>query len=399
MLTEPSAKTQGLSDRYAALTETGLADEAIPREEALSLLGGDPHEELWPLVQAAGLVRRRYFGDLVRVHRLNNVKSGACPEDCGYCGQSKDSEAPIRAYKLQSKESILAEAAQAKASGAFRYCMALAGTGPTDAEIDHMVDCIAEVKSRFGLETCLSAGLMDEAKARRLKDAGLDRLNHNLNTSEAMYPEICTTHTYAQRVETLHAAKAAGLGLCSGVIVGMGETRGDLVETMYALRELRAESIPVNFLLPIEGNRVLRDEHHGAPLTPAVCLRILCVFRLVNPSAEIRMAAGREQHLRSLQAAALEPANSLFVDGYLLTKGSGVESAMRLILDAGMRPEFDGDTPEGLRGLLESRGAYAPIKDEKLSESKLAKLHVRGVETKECADAACSPSPGNDHAR
>lgn len=366
----------------------GIADEAIEREDARTLLAGDPHEGLWPLVHAAGLIRRRYHGDLVRVHRLNNVKSGACPEDCGYCGQSKDSAAPIRAYKLQSKESILAEAAQAKASGAFRYCMALAGTGPTEAEIDHMVDCISAVKSRFGLETCLSAGLMDETKARRLKAAGLDRLNHNLNTSEAMYPEICTTHTYAQRVETLQSARAAGLGVCSGVIVGMGETSEDVLDTAYALRGLRAESIPVNFLLPIEGNRVLDVRHNGAPLSPAVCLRILCIFRLVNPGAELRMAAGREQHLRSYQSAALEPANSLFIDGYLLTKGSGVESAMRLILDAGMRPEFDGATPEGLRDILDGGPdggePFAPIKDEKLSESKLAKLHVRGVETKEC---------------
>ncbi len=384
MLTATETAATGLDERHARFVSMGLADEAINRDDATALLTAKGHDGLWPLVHAAGLVRRHYYGDRVRVHRLNNVKSGACPEDCGYCGQSKDSDAPILAYKLQSKESILAEAAQAKESGAFRYCMALAGTGPTDREIDHMVDCISEVKNRFGLETCLSAGLMDEAKAQRLKDAGLDRLNHNLNTSESMYPEICTTHTYAQRMETLKAAKSAGLGVCSGLIVGMGETSEDLIETAYALRDLRAESIPVNFLLPIEGNRVLRDELDGEKLTPAKCLRILSVFRLVNPSAELRMAAGREQHLRSYQAAALEPANSFFVDGYLLTKGSDVEAAMRLIMDAGMRPEFEGETPEGLRDLLESRGAYAPIKDEKLSEPKLAKLRVRGVETKEC---------------
>jgi len=375
--------TTGLDDRLARFVEMGIADEAIEREDARELLRGDPHADLWPLVHAAGLVRRHHFGDGVRVHRLTNVKSGACPEDCGYCGQSKDSEAPIKAYKLQSKESILAEAAKAKASGAFRYCMALAGTGPTDAEIEHMVDCISEVKARFGMETCLSAGLMDEAKARRLKAAGLDRLNHNLNTSESMYPEVCTTHTYAQRVQTLLAAKTAGLGVCSGIIVGMEETSEDVIETAFALRDLRAESIPVNFLLPIQGNRLRRDEHDGAPLTPARCLRILCVFRLVNPSSELRMAAGREQHLRSYQSAALEPANSLFIDGYLLTKGSDVEAAMRLIVDAGMRPEFDGEAPEGLREILDGAGEDATIKDEKLSESKLAKLHVHGVQTKE----------------
>ncbi len=389
----PSAEPSGLSADLARAVARGFADEPVGRDEARAMLrcgpGGTP---LLLLAHAAGLVRRRFFGDRVRVHILHNVQNGACPEDCGYCGQSRDSAAPIQPYRLKAREEIIAEAERAKASGAFRYCMVLSGRGPDERDIEHMADCIREIKGRLGLRTCLSSGLLDEAMARRLRDAGLDRLNHNLNTSEAHYPAICTTHTYADRVETLRAARSAGLGLCSGLIVGMGETSEDLLDAVYALRGLRVESIPVNFLVPFEGNRVRDPVCDGAALTPEFCLRVLCVMRLVNPTAEVRMAAGREGHLRSLQALALEPANSLFVDGYLLTKGSNTLETLRLVRDAGFRLELEGDWPEELRALTEDGaldafhnaqgegcGRHPVIKDERLSERKLARLAVRGV--------------------
>jgi len=326
----------------------------------------------------------------VQVHVLNNVQNGACPEDCGYCGQAKTSDAPIAAYKLKSREEILDEAAQAKASGAFRYCMVLSGRGPSDADIDHMTGCIREVKERFGLETCLSSGLLDEEKAMRLRDAGLDRLNHNLNTSRAHYPDICTTHTYQDRLDTLAAARKANLQLCTGLIVGMDETAQDLADVAYELSTLNAESIPVNFLLPIPGNRVKEPQSAGAVLTPHYCLRVLCLFRLINPAAEVRVAAGREHHLRSLQALALEPANSLFVDGYLLTRGDGPLDTLRMILDAGYDIDLHGaEWPEKLRDAI-TNGTIADadaldeeiniIKPDRISERKLAKMRVNGVE-------------------
>jgi biotin synthase len=174
-------------------------------------------------------------------------------------------------------------------------------------------------------------GLLDETRARILAEAGLDRLNHNLNTSESHYPEICSTHSYADRVGTLAAAKKCGIEPCSGVIVGMGETSRDLVEVGFALRELEVRSIPVNFLIPIEGNPVETD----GSLTPERCLRALCLMRLINPSAEIRVAGGREGHLRSLEPLSLWPANSLFVEGYLTTRGEAVEATYRMIREAG----------------------------------------------------------------
>jgi len=231
--------------------------------------------------------------------------------------------------------------------------MALSGRGPSDRDIDHMCRAIERIKA-MGLRTCLSAGLLDEDKARRLREAGLDRLNHNLNTSERHYPSICTTHTYGDRMDTIGAARTAGLGVCSGMIVGMNETHADLLDVAYSLRGFEAESIPVNFLLPIEGNAVSEPRCEGAPLDPQFVLRVLCMVRLVNPSAELRIAAGRETHLRSMQAMALWPANSLFVAGYLLTEGDDATTTMQMILDAGFVPRLDeGEWPAGLREYLE----------------------------------------------
>jgi biotin synthase len=217
--------------------------------------------------------------------------------------------------------------------------MVASGRGPTDRQVEFLADAVRAIRAEVPVRICVSVGLLDEAKARRLKEAGVDRLNHNLNTSERHYPEICTTHTYADRVATLRAARAAGLEQCSGLIAGMGETDADLVEVALALRELEVPSIPVNFLLPIEGNPLQSD----GSLDPERALRVLAMMRLANPRAEVRVAAGREGHLRSLEALALWPANSLFVEGYLTTKGKGATDTYRMIRDAG----FVVEGPDG----------------------------------------------------
>lgn len=338
-------------DRHAHWIEQGHHDRAIDRVDALAILRGED-VPLMPLLHAAGAVRRKHRGDQVTVHILDNVQNGACPEDCGYCGQSRDSDAPIQPYKLKSVDQILADAQEAKDSGAWRFCMVMSGRGPDDRDISHMTDAIRQVKA-MGLRTCLSAGLLDHDKAQQLKDAGLDRLNHNLNTSQRNYPNICSTHTYEDRMNTLRAAKDAGLGVCSGMIVGMGEMHTDLLDVAYQLREIRAESIPVNFLLPIEGNPLTDARCEKQPLEPQFVLRVLCMMRLVNPTAEIRVAAGREHHLRSLQPLALWPADSLFIDGYLLTQGSGGEATFQMIRDAGFRIAIDEGAPPELRRWLE----------------------------------------------
>ena len=339
------------SDRYARLTRNALDGLAPSESEARWVLDGED-VELLPLLQAAFEPRRRKFGKKVMVHVLNNVQNGLCPEDCGYCSQNKDSKAALRKYAMKSDEAILAEAERAAEAGATRYCMVFSGRGPTVDRARRIGELIREIKRRHPIEVCLSAGLMGDEHAAILKEAGLDRLNHNLNTSERRYDAITSTHTYADRVATLMAAKRHGIESCSGLIAGMGEASADLIEVAFKLRELEVPSIPVNFLIPIEGNQV----RHDGSLTPERCLRVLCLMRFVNPAAEIRVAAGREGHLRGLQALALYPANSLFVDGYLTTKGDPVEETYAMIRDAGF--EVDGnDTYHEIQARLAAESA------------------------------------------
>ena len=321
-------------ETYARLAERALRDAPPSDAEALWILDGDD-VELLPLLHAAFLARRKHFGRRVMVHVLDNAQTGLCPEDCGYCSQSRDSEAPLRKYGLKSEAEILAGAERAARAGATRYCIVLSGRGPTLQRTRELAAIVRSIKQRFPIGVCLSVGLLEDEHARILADAGLDRLNHNLNTSESHYPEICTTHTYADRVRTLVAAKKAGIEPCSGLIVGMGEASRDVVEVAFRLRELEVPSIPVNFLIPIEGNPVLSD----GSLSPERCLRALALMRLVNPRAEIRVAAGREGHLRALGPLALWPANSLFIEGYLTTNGDALEETYRMIRDAGFEVE------------------------------------------------------------
>jgi biotin synthase len=321
-------------ERYEALAAKALRDEAPTEEEALWILDGED-AQLLPLLQAAYAPRERYFGRRVMVHVLNNVQNGLCPEDCGYCSQSKDSTAPLRKYAMKPEDRILEEAEAAAKAGPSRYCMVLSGRGPTIATTRKLAESIRSVKAKYPIEVCLSVGLLEDEHAKILADAGLDRLNHNLNTSERHYPEICSTHTYADRVRTLTAAKNHGVQTCSGMILGMGEASPDVMEGAFSLRQLEVPSIPVNFLIPIDGNPVTDD----GSLTPERCLRTLALMRLVNPRAEIRVAAGREGHLRGFQTLSLWPANSLFVEGYLTTRGDQVEDTYRWIRDAGFEIE------------------------------------------------------------
>ncbi len=345
---------------YARLARRALANEPPVESECLWMLDGED-AELLPLLHAAYAPRFRAFGREVMVHILNNVQNGLCPEDCGYCSQSRDSTSAIRKYPMKSEAEILTEAECAARAGATRYCMVLSGRGPTVAHTRQLADVIRRVKERYPIEVCLSVGLLGEEHARILKDAGLDRLNHNLNTSEAHYPSICSTHTYADRIATLRAAKRCGIEPCSGLIVGMGETSRDLVAVAFELRELEVPSIPVNFLIPIDGNPIRSD----GSLSPERCLRALVMMRLVNPRAEIRVAGGREGHLRGLSSLALWPANSLFVEGYLTTRGDDVDATYRMIRDAGFEiagnPLYERETRGDAGGAFRLPGAADDI--------------------------------------
>ena len=350
------------------LTDDALAGRTISAEDGRRILIDDSLP-LMPLLSAAYTVRRAHHGDRVQVHILNNAQNGRCPEDCSYCSQAKTSTTDIEPYAIKSKDEVLAEAQRAYQAGAHRYCMVFSGRGPSEKRTAQLADYVRTVKEKYpSLEICVSAGLLDDEKAQVLAEAGLDRLNHNLNTSRETYPKICTTHTYDDRLNTLKSAKRAGLQTCSGLIAGMGETPDELIEIALTLRELKAESIPVNFLLPFEGNPLTPDNQMpDAQLTPAYCLRVLSLFRFTNPEADVRCAAGREYHLRSLEAMCLYPANSIFLDGYLNGRGAERRRTYEMIRDAGFEivsdhpleellGEVEADTPPQQRSELTRNG-------------------------------------------
>jgi biotin synthase len=280
-------------------------------------------------------VRRHYFGKKVKLNMIFNAKSGYCPEDCGYCSQSIVSTAPIEKYTLLKKEVLVQGAKEALARKAGTYCIVASGRGPTEKELQEVIEAVKEIKSETKLKICACLGILTDDQARRLKEAGVDRYNHNLNTSADHYANITTTHTYDDRVRTVEKVKAAGISPCSGCIIGMGESHEQVVEIAYALRELDADSIPVNFLNAIPGTPL----ENMKELNPRYCLKVLALFRFICPSKEIRVSGGREVNLRQLQAFALYPANAIFVGDYLTTEGQAVSLDHEMIRDLGFEIE------------------------------------------------------------
>ena len=330
-----------LAEQYRPLAEQALADRPLAPADARSVLEASD-DELPALLWAAFAARSRHFGRRVKLCVLQNARSGLCPEDCGYCSQSAVSTADIARYRLLPVDQLVEAARRAATAGAQRYCMVVSARGPSPADIDHFARAARTIRAEMPhLELCVSLGIMDEPKARQLHDAGVDFVNHNLNTSRRHYPEICATHTYDDRMETVHGAARAGLSTCSGVIIGMGESHDDLVDVAAELRALEVESLPVNFLIPIEGTP-LGDRQ---PPPAGDCLRALALFRLTNPRAEIRAAGGRERCLREAQGLALFAANSIFVEGYLTTPGQRRDDALAMIAELGF--EVDTNAPIG----------------------------------------------------
>ena len=311
---------------WCELAEQMLDGRRLTPAEALAVLRA-PDEEMLDLLVAAYRVRHFYHGNRVDLNFLINAKSGYCGEDCGYCAQSRGSKAEISRYPLLPVEQILDGARAAAQRHAKTYCAVLSGRTPSDRELDALSRVIPEIKAVHRLKICLSVGLLTPEQAARLKDCGVDRVNHNLNTSRRFYPCICTTHSYDDRLQTLRAVRQAKLEICSGGIVGMGEQDVDVVELALQLGELQAEAVPINFPLPIPGTVL---EGVGR-LNPRYCLKVLVLFRLANPSCELRIAAGREVHLGPLQPLGLYAANSIFVGDYLTTKGQSPEEDYRMI--------------------------------------------------------------------
>lgn len=319
---------------FMALAHEVIAGKTLSKDEALSILH-TPDAEILPLLHAAYQIRHHFYGNKVKLNMIINAKSGHCSEDCGYCSQSMVSTAPVEKYPLLERKSILEGARKAKDLKAGTYCIVTSGKRPTEREVDEVIEAIKEIKATLKLNICACLGLVTPKQAKRLKEAGCDRFNHNINTTADHYANIATTHTYQDRIDTLNVIKDAGMSPCSGVIIGLGETEEQIVEMAFDLKEVDAHSIPVNFLNSIPGTPL----EHLRENNPMKSLKVLSLFRFVNPTKEIRISGGREINLNTLQPLGLFAANSIFVGDYLTTDGQQASIDHQMIHDLGFEIE------------------------------------------------------------
>jgi biotin synthase len=316
-----------------------IRDLAQPRHdwtlEEIEALFELPFTEL---VFRAAEVHRRWFDPTeLQISQLLSVKTGGCPENCGYCAQSQHFKTGVAASKLMEADAVIAQAAEAKAGGAQRFCMGAAWRDLKDRDVPKLAAMISGVKA-LGLETCATLGMLTPDQAKALKAAGLDFYNHNLDTGPDYYDQVVTTRTYQERLDTLEAVRASGMSTCCGGIVGMGETRRDRAGLLHQLAILPShpESLPINDLMPIKGTP-LGD---STPVDGFEFVRMIAVARLVCPKSVVRIAAGREHMSRELQALCfLAGANSIFVGGRLLTTNNPEKTVDEALLaDLKMRP-------------------------------------------------------------
>ncbi|MEM9364760.1 MAG: biotin synthase BioB [Planctomycetota bacterium] len=330
LATENAAPAFAPPGTYDAMATSVLDGDQISKEDALAMLNASDLDV--PAILSAGYrIRHQHFGNTVQLYFLMNAKSGLCPEDCHYCSQSKVSDAPIPKYNILKRDRLMDAAKTAAERGAKTYCLVISARGPNEREMKAVEEIVPEIKAKYDLDICACLGLLDSDQAQRLKACGVDRVNHNLNTSELHYENICTTHTYQDRVNTLRHVRDAGMEMCSGGIIGMGESKEDIVNMAFDLADLGVHSIPINILNAIDGTPLEGTD----ALSAQDSLKALAMFRFVNPDCEIRIAGGRELHLRTLQPMGLYVANSLFVGDYLTTEGQAPESDYQMIRDLG----------------------------------------------------------------
>ena len=325
---------------------------AIEREMSQASLGAEPRGD-WTREQVAALfdlplndllytaqgVHRRHFdANAVQVSTLLSIKTGACPEDCAYCPQSIRFATGVDNHDLLPLAEVRSAAERAKQAGATRFCMGASYRGPKDSQLEPILAMVAEVKA-LGLETCATLGLLRPGQAEKLAQAGLDYYNHNLDSSAEFYGEIISTRTYADRLDTLHRVRGAGIKVCCGGIVGMGETRADRVGLLHTLATLdpQPESVPINELVPVPGTPLESAE----PLDPFEFVRCIAVARILMPRSHVRLSAGRSDFSDELQALCfLAGANSIFYGEKLLTTGNpDCESDRRLFARLGLERE------------------------------------------------------------
>jgi biotin synthase len=317
----------GVQDEAAVMQK---APAALPwtRDAALALYRL-PFNDL--LFRAQSVHRQHFDPNRVQLSKLLNIKTGGCPEDCGYCSQSSHHATGLAASKLMDVAAIVAEARKARDGGATRYCMGAAWRNPKPRDMDAIVEIVAEVKA-LGLETCMTLGMLDRDQAERLNEAGLDYYNHNIDTSETYYPNVISTRTFADRLQTLDHVRQSGMKVCCGGILGMGESEADRVDMLLTLANLAEppESVPINMLIPIAGTPLAESQR----IDPLAFVRVVALARIMMPTSFVRLSAGRSAMSDEMQALCFfAGANSIFVGDTLLTAGNPEAAADRDLFD------------------------------------------------------------------
>ncbi len=305
--------------------------EPVNFQEAIELMSLEGHEciELFSLANRV----RSMLGDRVDLCSIINAKCGMCPEDCKFCAQSVHNDTSITPHSLLDEDEILNMALMMQEEGAARFCIVISGKKIDGGDLDGVLSSIRRVKKETSLSVCASLGMLTEESAIMLKEAGVTRIHHNLESSSGFFKNICTTHSYADKISTIHTAKAAGLEVCCGGIIGMGESVRDRIELAFTLGELDVDAVPINILTPVKGTPLMDIR----PISPMEVLKTIAVFRLILPGKDIRVAGGREVNLRDLQCLSLlAGANGLLLGNYLTTAGRLPGDDIRMIQDLGL---------------------------------------------------------------
>lgn len=315
--------------------EKVLKGGEISREEAIELINV-PDQDTMLLLAMADRIRQRFNGDEVDVCAIVNARSGRCPENCKFCAQSAHYHTGVTEYPLLSVEELVEAAKKAKAAGAVRFSIVTSGRGQSKADdFENILQALTRIKKEVGIEICTSLGILTPEQANKLKEVGVTRYHANIETAPSHFPDICSTHSYEDKMSTIQAAKDAGIRVCSGGILGLNETPEQRVEMAFELKRLDIDSIPLNLLNQIEGTPF----ENNKSMTPLEILRAFAVFRFILPKALIRTAGGREVNLRDLQALALNGGmNGIMVGGYLTTGGRRPEDDKTMLKDLG-RPQ------------------------------------------------------------
>jgi biotin synthase len=312
--------------------QTATTAPAAPAQwtsESAAAVYRQPFNDL--LFQAQSVHRQHFDPNRVQLSRLLNIKTGGCPEDCGYCSQSSHHSTGLGASKLMDVEAIVAEARKARDGGATRYCMGAAWRNPKPRDMDAIVEIVGAVKA-LGMETCMTLGMLDREQADRLNEAGLDYYNHNVDTSERYYPTVTSTRTYTDRLETLEHVRQSGMKVCCGGILGMGESEQDRIDMLVTLANLAEppESVPINMLIPIPGTPLAKAD----PVGPIEFVRVVALARIMMPTSFVRLSAGRSAMSDEMQALCFfAGANSIFVGDTLLTTRNPEDTADRKLFN------------------------------------------------------------------